>query len=70
MAKKKTAKKTVGELTSKAIDLQVTINEGVLAEIARLDRLVEHLAQSIHNINNRIERIVEAHEKCKSLKGL
>ena len=63
MAKKKTAKKTAGELTSKAIDLQVTINEGVLAEIESHGILIAKL-------NERIDRIVEAHEKCKSLKGL
>ncbi len=60
MAKKKTVKK-------KTASEEVCNSE---TEVARLDSLIEHLAQSIHNINARIEHIIDAHEKCKSLKGL
>jgi len=39
-------------------------------EVARLENLIEHLLQIVCDINKRIDNIITAHDKCKSLKGL
>ncbi len=62
MVKKKTEKKSVRKVAKEVCNSET--------EIARLDGLVEHLAQSIHNINARIERLVDAIGKSKSVRGL
>ncbi len=74
MAKKKTAKKTMAEKTKDFVEthefnknapdlVKKTDTEVLLVLHQDLHKIVERLSQ-------RIDHIVEAHEKCKSLKGL
>ena len=66
MSKKKTVKKkkekTVDEILDDVVD--ETLNE------MDFDNLISRFFEGDEKINQRINRIVDAHEKCKSLKGL
>ena len=65
MAKKKTVKKTAPDKQS-AAPKRNAIDELVYENA----RVINVLEIRISLLNQRIDRIVEAHEKCKSLKGL
>ncbi len=39
-------------------------------QILRLTSEVKSQAEDIHSLNQRIDKIIEMHEKCKSLRGI
>ncbi len=70
-AKKKTVKKNVNvnPPDNKVVDYSYLLAQ-LKEDRDAVCRLANQLQSDIGKVNQRIDRIVEAHEKCKSLKGL
>ncbi len=63
MAKKK-VKNNVAEVIAESI------KEDKVSRESEVNRAISKHAEQIYDLKKRIDRIVDAHESCKSLKGL
>lgn len=69
MAKKKKTAKKVKEVCNS--ETEVARLEGLIAQaVTNMSSNVSGLADIVADTNERIDNIIENHEKCKSLKGL
>jgi hypothetical protein len=71
MAKKKTEKKEVAEVL-KGPDKKDDHEEllFLLKEVGRIGEMAWNSVQKIELLNQRIDKIIDAHEACRKLKGL